>query len=92
MFKTIAIAVLLLTACRTTNKEAADRAAREFIRNFPNATGVSCADQDTDRDGYVTCTVFRGNLEPETIQCGSETYCINCARGCKYVPAIKISR
>ena len=86
MKKILIILVLLLSACDRTDHEAANRAAQEYMTHIPHATSVECADQDTDGDGYVTCTVFRGDLEPMPIQCGSEKYCYNCARGCKYVP------
>ena len=72
-------------SCERTDSEAANASAREFIKNMPGSTGVVCADTDTDGDGYVTCTVFRGTQEPLQIQCGSQRWCVaNCARGCKY--------
>lgn len=80
-----------VTACSNTNLGAANAAAEDFVKRMPEATGFSCADQDTDGDGYVTCTVFRRGLDPIPIQCGSERYCVNCARGCKYVP-VKVDR
>lgn len=87
------IAALALAACQTTDKAAANASAKEFIQNIDGAKSVVCADTDTDRDGYVTCTVFLvGDAEPMQIQCGSETYCINCARGCKYEPVMKLNR
>ena len=75
-----------VAGCNRTDIDAANQSAAEFIRHVPNATGVTCADQDSDGDGYVTCTVFRGSEDPMTIQCGSERFCLNCARGCKFVP------
>jgi hypothetical protein len=85
------VSLLSLVACKTTDKEAADASAKEFIKNVDGAKSVVCADTDTDRDGYVSCTVFfAGDREPMQIQCGSETYCVNCVRGCKYEPAMKL--
>lgn len=84
-------ALALCTACSRTDVDAANTAASVFTKNIQNSSGFSCAEVDTDNDGYVTCTVFRGSEEPMQIQCGSERWCIwNCARGCKYVPAMKI--
>ena len=91
MFRTC-ILLIALSACRTTNSDVANESAREFIRSLPNTTAVTCAETDSDGDGYVTCTVFRGVGEPLPIECGSERFCIwNCKRGCKYVP-IKVPR
>lgn len=83
--------LLLLAACERTDVSAANSSAATFAKNIPNATGTTCADVDSDGDGYVTCTVFRGEQEPMQIQCGSERLCVwNCARGCKYEPSMKI--
>lgn len=86
--KTIALILALCAfpACDTTDHAAANQSAKEFMSNIPGATGVQCADQDTDNDGYVSCTIFRGSADPLPIQCGSQKYCINCSRGCKYIP------
>jgi len=85
------VALATLAACQRTDKAAADASAKEFIKNIDGAKSVVCADTDTDGDGYVSCTVFlQGNAEPMQIQCGSQTYCFNCARGCKYEPAMKL--
>jgi hypothetical protein len=83
---------LLLAAggCRT-DVSSATRDAEEYSRNFPGVTGLDCARADSDGDGYVTCTLFRGANDPLQIQCGSERLCLwNCARGCKYVPAMRM--
>lgn len=31
--------------------------------------GTSCVDYDSDRDGYVSCTVFRQAKDPLAIEC-----------------------
>jgi len=52
-------------------------------------TGVSCVDRDSDRDGYVTCTVFRQGKEPLAIECT----CIEGNHGCKMaVTKLRLSR
>lgn len=90
--KTMIALLIALTACTRTDPAEADRAAAEYMHNFPGATSVSCARTDSDGDGYCSCTVFRGAEEPEQIQCGCEAICIwNCVRGCKYEPSFKIS-
>lgn len=85
------VSLLTLVSCQRTDKAAADAAAKEYIKNIDGAKSVVCADTDSDGDGYVSCSVFfAGDREPMQIQCGSEAYCINCARGCKYEPSMKI--
>lgn len=86
----LTISFLAIIACNRTDKAAADAAAKEFITHIDGAQSVLCAETDTDGDGYVSCTVFMKGEEPMQIQCGSETYCINCARGCKYEPALRL--
>lgn len=85
--------VLFIAACAKTNPEAAKSAMAEYVTHFPDVTSWECADVDSDGDGYCSCTAFRKDgAEPYQIQCGCERLCIwNCARGCKYVPNVKIS-
>lgn len=88
----ITLSLALLASCSRTDSKEAESAARDFARNVPGTTGVNCATSDSDGDGYVSCTIFRGTGEPMQVQCGSETLCVwNCARGCKYVPSMKVS-
>lgn len=88
----ISLILLALTACQRTDVVAANASATDFAKHVPGATSAVCADVDADGDGYVSCTVFRGNDEPMQIQCGSERICIwNCARGCKYEPTMKLN-
>ncbi len=81
------ILVLALVACANTKPEEANRAAAEYVTRIPGATSFECAKQDTNSDGYCSCTVFRKDADPLSIECGCERWCIwNCARGCKYTP------
>lgn len=83
----ILAAALFMAGCSRTDSEAANKAAQEYATHFKNVTGVECANVDSDHDGYVSCTLFRGSEDPLPIQCGAEKYCLwNCARGCKYTP------
>lgn len=89
--KTLLIGVLI-ASCANTDPAAATSGAAEYVKHIPNATGVECAQTDSDGDGYCSCTVFRGAEEPMQIQCGCERICVwNCARGCKYVPNLKLN-
>lgn len=64
--------------------DAAQQAADEFKDNVPGAINAVCVAQDSDNDGYCSCTVFRKEgLDPMALECGCETACIRCSRGCK---------
>lgn len=92
MTRTLLILAFLI-ACTRTDPTAANTAAAQFVKHIPDATGVDCAQTDSDGDGYCSCTVFRGREEPMQIQCGCEAVCLwNCARGCKYQPSVKLDR
>ena len=78
---------LPFAACHNADSSKATAEANEFIKHIADATGVSCNDSDSDGDGYVSCTVFRGSKDPLAISCGAENYCaFNCATGCKLTP------
>lgn len=68
------------------NKPSADYYAMEFAKKMGGeVTGVVCVAQDTDGDGYVSCTVFRKDRDPFAIECASQfTY----NQGCK-MPKMK---
>lgn len=87
----VIVIVMALAGCNRTNVDAANAAAEEFVKKIEGATGFECAQQDTDGDGYVSCTVFRKGADPLLIECGSERFCVNCARGCKYTQ-LKVPR
>lgn len=81
------ILLFALACCSRTDTAKANSSAHEYMRDVPGATGAQCADTDSDGDGYVSCTIFRGSADPLPIQCGSEKWCVwNCASGCKYTP------
>lgn len=86
---TAIIFAVALVACNTSDHSEAVNAARSFSKNISDATGVDCAERDTDHDGYCTCTVFRREHDPLRIDCGCERYCFNCVRGCKLVVGYK---
>ncbi len=76
--------MLCLVACTHADINEARNEAKEFVKHFPNATGVECNESDSDGDGYVSCTIFRDGDDPLPIACGAENWCVfNCARGCK---------
>lgn len=82
-------AAVFIRACDTSKPEEAQRAAEDFARHIPDATGTTCTKTDTDGDGYCGCTVFVKNAPPVAIECGCEGWCIKCARGCKVVETVK---
>jgi len=87
MKKSLLFITTLIIACTHADAQSADQQAREFIKHLPGATDVVCNDSDSDGDGYVSCTVFRGALDPLAISCGAENWCtFNCAKGCKLTP------
>jgi hypothetical protein len=89
--KRIILALVLLMSCARVDIADIRREAEQFATHVQGATSTDCADADTDGDGYVSCTIFRGDKDPLPIQCGSQNYgCANRAHGCKYVPAIKV--
>ncbi len=73
-----------LFACHHADVADARKQAEAFAKKIPGATEVQCTDSDSDGDGYVSCTVFRGSDDPLPIQCGAENWCVsNCAHGCR---------
>lgn len=85
----ILAAVVFSRTCDTSKPEEAQRAADDFARHVPGATGATCTQTDTDGDGYCGCTVFVKDAPPVAIECGCEGWCIKCARGCKVVETVK---
>lgn len=74
--KTLAL-VLALIASACISAYDPTPSAIEFAKHIPGNSGVSCMAQDTDGDGYCSCTVFRSGLEnsdqardPVGIACG----------------------
>jgi hypothetical protein len=78
--------VNVLGACHNADIGEARKQADVFARKIPGFQSVACVDSDSDGDGYISCTVFRGDRDPVAIKCGSENYCVsNCAHGCHLV-------
>ena len=89
VFLTIAI-----TACNGLTsgkeiKEAATHDAEKFVRELGWKTnGISCADVDSDRDGYVSCTIALTNGTNEFVECrGAYAW----GHGCR-IPKLRIDR
>jgi hypothetical protein len=87
--RTIALCTLVaaLAACQE-NTIPPEQAATDFARDLGLAvTGKPvCAGVDTDRDGYVTCTLNLGDGRLESIQCaalGASELGSHFAIGCK---------
>jgi hypothetical protein len=92
MKKSLLFITTLIIACHA-DVQSANQQAREFIKRLPGATDVVCNDSDSDGDGYVSCTVFRGQQDPLAISCGAENWCaFNCAKGCKLMPYVGASK
>jgi hypothetical protein len=90
--KKILLLMLVVGSCNA-DVDKARKEAREFIKHIPGATDVTCNPSDSDGDGYVSCTVFRGDKDPLAISCGAENFCAcNCARGCKLMPYVGASK
>jgi hypothetical protein len=79
-----ALLLLMLAGCHNADVADAQRQAEKFMQKIPGAVSVQCNDSDSNGDGYVSCTIFRGSAEPLAIQCGAENWCAtNCAHGCR---------
>jgi hypothetical protein len=89
--KTTIAAILIMAACHNADVASARKQAEEFAKEIPGAVRVQCNDSDSDGDGYVSCTIFRGSNDPLPIQCGAENWCVtNCAHGCRLaIPTTK---
>lgn len=90
LFGFCAVVVSTSAACHAADIGEARKQAAVFARKIPGFQSVECVDSDSDGDGYISCTVFRGDREPVAIKCGSENYCVsNCAHGCHLVVTAK---
>lgn len=79
-----ALLILVLFGCNNADVKDAQTQAETFMKQIPGAMSVQCNDSDSDGDGYVSCTIFRGSADPLAIQCGAENWCVtNCAHGCR---------
>jgi hypothetical protein len=76
--------ILMLVGCHNADIADARHQAEKFMQKIPGAQSVLCNDSDSNGDGYVSCTIFRGSADPVAIQCGAENWCaFNCAHGCR---------
>jgi len=83
------VSAALVVACLgcESNEVPPEQAARTFAAALGiKIDGVSCAGVDTDSDGYVTCTVNRGDGQLWSLQCaalGASDFGSKYATGCK---------
>lgn len=65
--------------CKSRGMAEIERDASAFaaLMDGKPPRGVTCMTVDSDWDGYVTCTVFRVDRDPYSIQCSTQ------AGGCK---------
>jgi prepilin-type N-terminal cleavage/methylation domain-containing protein len=85
---------ILLFSCRgmmsgETTKRAATNDAETFVRELGwQVTGISCADVDSDGDGYVSCTIAKKDGTSDFVECrGAYSF----GHGCR-VPKLRIDR
>lgn len=68
-------------------KQRSEDHARQWAKELGvEVQGVSCVNQDSDGDGYVSCTVKRGNGELMAIECNPS---MGLEGGCR-IPARKV--
>lgn len=79
--------MLAVVACARSMAEIeADAVTFARMMDGHEPRGVTCLDRDTDGDGYVTCTVFRTDRDPYSIQCATRAE----SKGCKpTVPMVR---
>jgi hypothetical protein len=69
--------LLLVTACVTwvPQREHALRQAREFMnQGYPGQVrSLTCMNDDSDRDGYTSCTAFLNNNMTIALECADLT-------------------
>lgn len=76
----VSLSILVLLLCAAASDESCrtfrtmpeiERDAASFAEKMDGhpPRGVSCVNVDSDDDGYVTCTVFRVDRDPYSIQC-----------------------
>jgi hypothetical protein len=65
------IGIIFSAACSgTEQKNTAKREATQWAKDLGlDFTGISCADYDSDHDGYVSCTLAMKNGETKQIEC-----------------------
>ena len=85
---------IVLAACGsvTSGKETKDAAthdAQKFVAELGWKTaGISCADVDSDNDGYVSCTIALSDGTNQFVECrGAYTW----GHGCR-IPKLRVDR
>jgi prepilin-type N-terminal cleavage/methylation domain-containing protein len=85
---------ILVLACRSVTsgkatKEAATHDAETFVRELGwQVAGISCTDIDSDRDGYVSCTIAKKDGTSDFVECrGAYDF----GHGCR-IPKLRIDR
>ena len=84
--------VALYVGC-SADWQKAERSAKEFAAKLPGSTGdVECTKNDTDGDGYCSCSAFMKEKPIVTLDCDCRPYCLwgNCQGGCKVVNSVKM--
>ena len=67
-------AVVVGISCRSavSSKGEAERSAKAWAAQLGGeVTGVNCTRNDTDGDGYVSCTIFRKDKDPISVDCAA---------------------
>lgn len=81
---TLFIVAVIIAACRIPQKGYAESQAREYAKTLGLGNAkVTCVNNDTNRDGYVSCTLANrlesGSTELQTIECAYQS-----PEGCNY--------
>ncbi len=66
----VLIAGVSFSQCAKGNGDA-HRDALQWASQISDATQVTCTERDTDGDGYISCTVFRREMDPIFIECAT---------------------
>lgn len=85
------VSILLLPSCdflknsSGDNQKAAKKGAEQFIydNKWENTT-YSCSPEDSDGDGYITCSIYRKGELPVQVECVGHRY-LSKNFGCKLV-------
>lgn len=87
------LAFMLSVSCGTDVAVSKNRAM-----DFANVAGfevkdVRCQEYDSDENGYVTCTIFRSNDDPYSVECPAARSMNGCMSSAECRPAsVKVSR
>lgn len=89
VFLAIAVTACIGATSGKETKEAATKDAKNFVEELGwKASGISCSDVDSDRDGYVSCTIALTNGTNEFVECrGAYSF----GHGCR-IPKLRVDR